>query len=58
MNLDRTRFGPAGYPMDAPRKEAFSYLKSVELGGMEYQAVRSIPKSKSRASRHYWREIP
>ncbi len=45
MNLDRTRFGPAGYPMDAPKEEAFSYLRSVGLGGMEYQAVRAIPKN-------------
>ncbi len=45
MDLDRTRFGPAGYPMDAPRKEAFSYLRSIGLGGMEYQAVRTVPKN-------------
>ncbi len=46
MDIDRTRFGLAGYPLDAPKEEAFTYLRSVGLDGMEYQAVRSIPKSK------------
>lgn len=46
MRLDRTRFGPAGYPLGAPEKEAFTHLKSIGLDGMEYQAVRSVPKSK------------
>ncbi len=46
MDLDRTRFGPAGYPIDSPKAEAFRYLRSIGLDGMEYQAVRSIPKSR------------
>ncbi|MDK2383180.1 MAG: TIM barrel protein [Candidatus Korarchaeota archaeon] len=46
MDIDRTRFGPAGYPLDAPKEEAFTYLRSLGLDGMEYQAVRSIPKNK------------
>ncbi len=45
MDLDRTRFGPAGYPSGAPRKEAFGYLRKLGLDGMEYQAVRSVPKN-------------
>ncbi len=43
MRLDRTRFGPAGFPIDASRDEAFKYLNSVGLDGMEYQAVRRVP---------------
>ncbi len=46
MELDRTRFGPAGYPLDAPKERAFSYLKEIGLDAMEYQAVRSIPKNR------------
>ncbi len=46
MDIDRTRFGPAGYPLDAPKEEAFSYLRSIGLDGMEYQAVRAVPKNK------------
>ncbi len=46
MDIDRTRFGPAGYPLDAPKEEAFTYLRSIGLDGMEYQAVRSVPKNK------------
>ncbi len=46
MDLDRTRFGPAGYPLDSPKEEAFRYLRSIGLDGMEYQAVRSIPKNR------------
>ncbi len=46
MDIDRTRFGPAGYPLDAPKEEAFTYLRSLGLDGMEYQAVRSVPKNK------------
>ncbi len=45
MILDRTRFGPAGYPIDAPKERAFSYLREVGLDAMEYQAVRAIPRS-------------
>ncbi len=45
MKLDRTRFGPAGYPIDAPKEKAFSYLKEIGLDAMEYQAVRAIPKN-------------
>lgn len=44
MILDRARFGPAGYPIDAPRERAFSYLREIRLDAMEYQAVRTIPK--------------
>jgi len=44
MELDRTRFGPAGYPLDAPKERAFSYLREIGLDAMEYQAVRAIPK--------------
>ncbi len=47
MKLDRVRFGPAGYPIDSPRNKAFSYLREIGLDGMEYQAVRSIPKKES-----------
>lgn len=46
MHLDRSRFGPAGYPLGAPKEEAFVYLKNLGLDAMEYQAVRSVPKSK------------
>ncbi len=46
MDIDRTRFGPAGYPLDALKEEAFTYLRSLGLDGMEYQAVRSVPKNK------------
>ncbi len=45
--LDRVRFGPAGYPMDSPKEKAFSYLREIGLDGMEYQAVRSIPKKEA-----------
>ncbi len=34
--------------MDASKKggrKAFSYLRSMEFGGMEYQVVRSISKN-------------
>ncbi len=44
MKLDRVRFGPAGFPIDASRQEAFKYLKEIGLDAMEYQAVRSVPK--------------
>ncbi len=47
MKLDRLRFGPAGYPIDSPKERAFSYLKEIGLDGMEYQAVRSIPRRES-----------
>lgn len=45
MLIDRVRFGPAGYPIDAPRERAFSYLREIGLDAMEYQAVRAIPKN-------------
>ncbi|MCS7102631.1 MAG: TIM barrel protein [Candidatus Korarchaeum sp.] len=45
MILDRTRFGPAGYPIGAPKERVFSYLREIGLDAMEYQAVRTIPKS-------------
>lgn len=45
MLLDRVRFGPAGYPIDAPKEEAFSYLREINLDAMEYQAVRAVPKN-------------
>ncbi len=45
--LDRIRFGPAGYPIDSPKERAFSYLREIGLDGMEYQAVRSIPRRES-----------
>ncbi len=44
MKLDRVRFGPAGFPIDASRQEAFKHLKKIGLDAMEYQAVRSVPK--------------
>jgi len=44
LELDRVKFGPAGFPLDAPRQEAFAYLAKIGLEGMEYQAVRSVPK--------------
>ncbi|MEM2729094.1 MAG: TIM barrel protein [Candidatus Korarchaeum sp.] len=47
MILDRIRFGPAGYPIDAPRERAFSYLREIGLDAMEYQAVRAIPKNEA-----------
>jgi len=44
VRLDRTRFGPAGFPMGCPKKEkAFEYLQKLGLGAMEYQAVRRVP---------------
>lgn len=43
--IDRVRFGPAGYPLDAPKERAFSYLREIGLDAMEYQAVRAIPKN-------------
>lgn len=45
MLIDRIRFGPAGYPIDAPKERAFSYLREIGLDAMEYQAVRAIPKN-------------
>ena len=42
--MDGIKFGPAGFPLDAPRQEAFAYLAKKGLEGMEYQAVRSVPK--------------
>lgn len=47
MILDRIRFGPAGYPIDAPKERAFSYLREIGLDAMEYQAVRAIPKNEA-----------
>lgn len=41
--LDRVRFGPAGFPIDAPKERAFGYLREIGLSGMEYQAVRRVP---------------
>ena len=46
MKLDKTRFGPAGYPMDSSKEEAFGYLRKIGLDAMEYQAVRAVPKRK------------
>ncbi len=43
MRIDRTRFGPAGFPMGCPKEEAFDYLHKLKLGAMEYQAVRRVP---------------
>jgi len=43
VKLDRTRFGPAGFPMGCPKEEAFDYLYKLRLGAMEYQAVRRVP---------------
>jgi len=43
VKLDRTRFGPAGFPMGCPKEEAFDYLHKLKLGAMEYQAVRRVP---------------
>lgn len=43
MEIDRTRFGPAGFPMGCPKEEAFDYLYKLKLGAMEYQAVRRVP---------------
>lgn len=43
MNIDRIRFGPAGFPIDAPKERAFEYLRKIGLSGMEYQAVRRVP---------------
>jgi len=43
--IDRVRFGPAGYPLDASKERAFSYLREIGLDAMEYQAVRAIPKN-------------
>ncbi len=43
VRIDRTRFGPAGFPMGCPKEEAFDYLHKLKLGAMEYQAVRRVP---------------
>jgi len=43
VEIDRTRFGPAGFPMGCPKEEAFDYLYKLKLGAMEYQAVRRVP---------------
>ncbi len=43
MRVDKTRFGPAGFPMGCPKEEAFDYLHKLKLGAMEYQAVRRVP---------------
>jgi len=44
LEVDRVRFGPAGFPLDASRQEAFEHLERLGLDAMEYQAVRSVPK--------------
>ncbi len=43
LEVDRTRFGPAGFPMGCEKEEAFEYLNKLKLGTMEYQAVRRVP---------------
>ncbi|MHA1247864.1 MAG: TIM barrel protein [Candidatus Thorarchaeota archaeon] len=51
--MDRTRFGPAGYPDGAKGKleNVFAILKKLGLDALEYAAVRGLRLSEDRAKR-------